>query len=97
MRVFLVLHYKEHKVAKGAGLSKMCEFLVSVCPGALVCRTSRPSGSKLAPHRRNTSLHRLLQMVVVGQNLHEEVELQSLRLQDKNSPPPTQISSAPSQ
>lgn len=39
------------------------------------------------PHRRAVSLRRLLQVVIVGQNLHEEVELQSLRLQDKNPPP----------
>lgn len=46
------------------------------------------SGSMLVSHRRAASLHRLVQMVVVGQYLHEEVELQSLRLQDKN---PSQV------
>lgn len=34
-------------------------------------------------HRGAVSFDRLLQVVIVGQDLHEEVELQSLRLQDK--------------
>lgn len=31
-------------------------------------------------HRRAASFSRLLQMMVVGQDLHQEVQLQSLRL-----------------
>lgn len=49
---------------------------MSVCADGWACR--------LGPHRRAAALHRLLQVVVVRQNLHEEVELQSLRLRDKN-------------
>lgn len=36
-------------------------------------------------HRCAVSFDRLLQVVIVGQNLHEEVELQSLRLRNKES------------
>jgi len=36
--------------------------------------------SVLVSNRCAASFHRLLQVVVVGENLHEEVELQSLRL-----------------
>lgn len=56
-----------------------------VCADAFGCRRffSSESRSVLVPHRRAVSLHCLLQVVVVGQNLHEKVKLQSLRLQDK--------------
>lgn len=42
-------------------------------------------GASLVSDRCAVSFDRLLQVVIVGQNLHEEVELQSLRLQDKNN------------
>lgn len=36
-------------------------------------------------HRGAVTLGRLLQVVIVGQDLHEEVQLQSLRLQDEKT------------
>lgn len=53
------------------------------CVGVCVCRCC----SILVSHRCAVSFHRLLQVVIVGQNLHEEVKLQSLRLQDKKPTP----------
>lgn len=46
------------------------------------------SSSISVPHRRAVSFDCLLQVVIVGQNLHEEVQLQSLSLQDKKNKNP---------
>lgn len=55
---------------------------MSVCGGAWDCRRFQSFGFSLVSYRRAVSFHRFLQVVVVGQDLHEEVQLQSLRLCD---------------
>lgn len=62
--------------------SDVHECKVSVCGGAWDCRRFQSSGFSLVSYRRAVSFHRFLQVVVVGQDLHEEVQLQSLRLCD---------------
>lgn len=63
-------------------LSEVHECKVSMSGGAWDCRRFQSSGSSLVSYRRAVSFHRLLQVVVVGKDLHEEVQLQSLRLCD---------------